>query len=216
MSNPTLEALIVSGDAASLKSLLIQRPDLATVETSFGVSPLLLACYYKRPELVSVLSELSGPLNLYEAAATGDAESLTSLLFAEPASVNRHSPDGFTALGLACYFGREEAVKILLSRGADCNICSQNGFDVYPLHSAAASGSTAIASMLLHAGAQVNVRQQAGITPLHSAAESGNIELIILLLEYGAATNVQMEGGKSPADLALDAGHQQIAKILTD
>ncbi|PST83496.1 hypothetical protein C7T94_13145 [Pedobacter yulinensis] len=216
MDNPIVESLIASGDRAGLQSLLMNQPELATRQTSYGVSPLLLACYYKQTALASLLAEFSGPLSIYEAAAIGDLSALSELLFSEPGLVNRHSSDGFTALGLACYFCREDAVKILLSRGADCNIPSANGYDVYPLHSAAAAGDTAIASLLLHAGANVNVIQQAGMTPLHSAAATGNIALIILLLEYGARTDARMEGGKLPADLAHDAGLIEIAKILED
>ncbi|MNW13670.1 Ankyrin repeat protein [compost metagenome] len=68
--------------------------------------------------------------------------------------------------------------------------------------------------MLLEAGAEVNVKQQAGFTALHAAAQTGNIELIILLLEYSADLNVRMEGGKLPADLAEEKGFSEIAAIL--
>jgi ankyrin repeat protein len=68
--------------------------------------------------------------------------------------------------------------------------------------------------MLIENGAQVNIRQQAGVTPLHSAAQNGNLELLILLLENGADVDVCMEGGKLPADLAREKGFEEIAEIL--
>ncbi len=70
------------------------------------------------------------------------------------------------------------------------------------------------ARMLVENGADVNVKQQMGVTPLHSAAQNGNLELIILLLEKGAVVDVRMEGGKLPADLARDKGFTEIADIL--
>ncbi|MNY67310.1 Ankyrin repeat protein [compost metagenome] len=68
--------------------------------------------------------------------------------------------------------------------------------------------------MLINAGANVNVVQQAGFTPLHAAAQQGDIELIILLLENGAEVDIRMEGGKLPADLAREKGFAEIAEIL--
>ena len=74
---------------------------------------------------------------------------------------------------------------------------------------------TDIASLLIEAGADINVKQQAGATPLHSAAQNGNIDMLILLLEAGALVNVRMEGGKLPADLAREKGFIQIAEALS-
>jgi ankyrin repeat protein len=132
-----------------------------------------------------------------------------------PTSVNSFSKDGFTALGLAAYFSNEEIVKLLISRGANVNTPAQNGFNVFPIHSAVASGNVNITKMLINAGANVNVMQQAGFTPLHAAAQLGNIELIILLLEHDAEVDVRTEGGKSPADLAKEKGFNEIADILS-
>ncbi|RYZ94186.1 MAG: ankyrin repeat domain-containing protein, partial [Sphingobacteriaceae bacterium] len=73
---------------------------------------------------------------------------------------------------------------------------------------------TRIATLLIESGAQVNIKQQAGVTPLHSAAQNGNVELLILLLEHGAEVNTRMEGGKLPADLAREKGYDDIAEIL--
>ena len=114
-----------------------------------------------------------------------------------------------------CYFGKEEVARYLVLKGADVNIGSQNGYNVYPIHSAVAGNFESISRMLMENKANVNVAQISGLTPLHSAAQNGNIELIILLLEKGANVNVRMEGGKLPADLALDKGYDEIAEILS-
>jgi ankyrin repeat protein len=68
--------------------------------------------------------------------------------------------------------------------------------------------------MLIENNAQVNVKQQAGVTALHSAAQNGNVDLLILLLEHGADVNIRMEGGKLPADLAREKGFVEIAEAL--
>jgi ankyrin repeat protein len=105
--------------------------------------------------------------------------------------------------------------RYLVLKGADVNQPSNNGFNVFPLHSAAAGNYTNISRMLIENGAQVNIKQQAGATPLHSAAQNGNLELLVLLLENGADVNARMEGGKLPADVAREKGFDEIAEILS-
>jgi ankyrin repeat protein len=214
MSVEQLEQFITDGDLPGLNNLLTQNPALATVTTSHNVSPLMLSCYYKKPELTALLLKYVEDLNLFEASAAGKFDVLAHLVFNHPDALNDYADDGFTPLGLACYFGQFEAARYLVLKGADVNLPSNNGFNVFPLHSAAAGNHTDIARMLVENGAKVNVKQQAGSTPLHSAAQTGNLELLILLLENGAQTDVRMEGGKLPADLAKEKGFDEIAEIL--
>ena len=153
-------------------------------------------------------------VTLFEAAAAGKFDDVANLVYAHPEAINFYAEDGFTPLGLACYFGHYEIAQYLVLKGADVNMSSNNGFRVFPLHSAAAGSYTQIARMLIENKADVNVKQQAGVTALHSAAQNGNIDLLILLLEHGADVNVRMEGGKLPADLAREKGFNEIAEAL--
>jgi ankyrin repeat protein len=155
-------------------------------------------------------------INMFEAAAVGKFDDIAHLVYQHPEQVNEFSEDGFTPLGLACYFGHPQVASYLILKGADVNVPSNNGFSVYPIHSAVAANHTEICHMLLDHGAQVNVKQKSGVTPLHSAAQNGNLEILIMLLEHGAMVNVRMEGGKLPADLAAEKGFDAIAAILTD
>lgn len=215
MSVELLEEYIAADDLGNLNALLMENPALAKAVTSQNVSPLMLSCYYKKPEVSDLLLKYIHEINLFEAAAVGKFDVVAHLLYTHPEAVNEYAPDGFTPLGLACYFGRFEVARYLVLKGADVNLPSNNGFHVFPIHSAAAGNYTDIARMLVEAGAMVNVKQQAGATPLHSAAQNGNLELLILLLEKGAETNARMEGGKLPADLAMEKGFKEIAEILS-
>lgn len=214
MSIEKLEQYITTADLSKLESLLMQTPALATTVTSHQVSPLMLSCYYKKPEVTDVLLKYVNEINLFEASAAGKLDVVTYFVQADANTIDDHAPDGFTPLGLACYFGYEEVARYLVTSGADVNRPSNNGFQVYPIHSACADNYTKIARLLIENGAMVNVKQQAGATPLHSAAQNGNIDLLVLLLENGAETNVRMEGGKLPADLAREKGFDEIAEIL--
>jgi ankyrin repeat protein len=215
MSLEQLEHYITNGDLPGLNNLLTEDPALATRLTSHKVSPLMLSCYYNKPEITQLLLKYVEDINLFEASAAGKFDVVAHLIYNHPDAVNLYADDGFTPLGLACYFGQFEVARYLVLKGADVNQPSNNGFNVYPLHSATAGNYTNIARMLVDNGAQINVKQQAGATPLHSAAQNGNLELLILLLENGAEVNARMEGGKLPADVAREKGFNDIAEILS-
>ena len=211
-----LEEQIETGNFEGVKQILIQHPRLANANTSHHISPLLLACYYKKQQIADLILEFTDDITLFEACAVGKFDAATLIIFQNPASINTFSDDGFTPLGLACYFGHEDLARFLVLKGADVNLASKNGFNVFPIHSAVASNHLNITKMLLDAGAYPNVCQKAGVAPLHTAAQLGNIELIILLLEHGADVSLRMEGGKLPSDLAAEKGYNEIAEILRD
>lgn len=211
-----LETFIENSQLDEIVALLSQKPQLATQITSHQISPMLLACYYKKMDIANAIAEFMPQLSIFDACAIGKFDDVTLLVFKEPRAVNEYSADGFTPLGLACYFGHEEIARFLVLKGADVNLPSKNGFNVFPIHSAVANNNYNIAKVLLDASAYPNVCQKSGVAPLHSAAQLGNIELIILLLEHGAEVTLRMEGGKLPADLAAEKGFAEIAEILRD
>jgi ankyrin repeat protein len=128
-------------------------------------------------------------LNIFDAAAMGDADRTTALLAAEPASARAWSADGFTALHFAAFLGGPEVVRVLIGAGADVGAVARNEMKVQPLHSAAAAarGNVESSRLLLEAGADPNARQQRDFTPMDEAVLNGNDELIALLERYGAS-----------------------------
>jgi len=216
MNQNQLEQYITTGDLVGLNTLLTQNPALAKAATSHHVSPIMLSCYYKKPEVTAFLMKYIDELNLFEAVAAGKFDVVAHLVYTYPDAINYYAEDGFTPLGLACYFGQYEVARFLILKGADVNMASNNGYNVFPIHSAAAGNYTDIAALLIESGANINVKQQAGVTPIHSAAQNGNLDLLILLLENNADINIRMEGGKLPADLAREKGFMEIAEALSE
>ena len=214
MSLSLLEEYIEKGDSIAIDDLLNGSPALCTQNTSHDISPLLLACYYNKPQIVKVLLKHVNELSIHEAAAANLLEQVQAMVENDPNTLETVSDHGFTPLGMATHFGNEDIVRFLLRQGADPNIHSQNGYNVYPLHASVGSGFDGISKMLIEAGAEVNVLQTSRISPLHLAAQTGNIDLIILLLENGASVEVRNEMGKTPSDLAEERGHTEIANIL--
>ena len=205
---------IQSGDAATVTDLIEARAELLSASSPSGLSPLLFAAYYHRPQMAALLMSLGAPVSVFEAAAVGVEEKLKAVLEADSALLYAHSPDGFSLLGLACFFGHEAAARTLLDLGSDVNTVSQNAMRVTPLHSAAAGEYPALAALLLGAGANVDAVQHGGYTPLHSAAQNGNLPLARLLLERGADPTAQTDEGQTAQTLATENDHAEVVALL--
>jgi ankyrin repeat protein len=82
------------------------------------------------------------------------------------------------------------------------------------LHVACQNNHCEIVSLLIEAGANVNVNDTNNKTPLHLAAASGSREALILLCGNGATVNVRDEHGTSPLHLAARNRHYQCIKDL--
>jgi ankyrin repeat protein len=196
---------IRSGNAEEVKTLLAADPGLSSARTPEGATPVLWAIYTGHVELVPLLLGSRAP-DFFEASALGRMERVAELLEAEPSLINSHSPDGFTALGFACFFRHIPTAKMLLDRGADPGLASNNALRVAPLHSAVAANLVELIDLLLVRGADPNPREGGGSTPLHSAAGHGTPEIIARLLAAGADPSGKTNDGKTPADVARQYG----------
>src|SRR5690606_21120281 len=136
MSLSLLEEYIEAGNSLAIDDLLNENPGLSGQKTSHGISPLLLACYYNKPQIVKVLLRHMDELTIHEAAASGALEQVQTMIQDTPDLLESVSDHGFTPLGIATHFGEEDIVRFLLTKGADTNAHSQNGYNVYPLHTA--------------------------------------------------------------------------------
>lgn len=213
------QALFTAIHANNLEGVevLVQaKPEVLRALSPSGLSPVLFATYYHRPAILDFLLAAGAPLSVFEAAASGQTGKLTELLDADPAQLSAFSPDGFSLLGLAAFFGRTEAVRELLSRGAEVSAVSRNPMRVQPLHSAVAGNHTEIVRLLLDAGADVNAAQAGGWTPLMSAVQNGNPELVALLLSHGANTGHKTADGQDVHSLLADEPNEAVSKLLND
>ncbi|MGZ8921607.1 MAG: ankyrin repeat domain-containing protein [Limisphaerales bacterium] len=99
--------------------------------------------------------------------------------------------------------GNVARVGILLDSGADPNKRpSYNG----PLHDAARMGSAEITTILIKAGADVELSGFGGIRPLHSAAMAGQAKVVTILLKSGAKVDSRDNTGRTPL-LSFMSGH---------
>src|SRR5437588_605822 len=159
MTGTDLIAAIKGHDTGAAKALLQAQPALARERDENGVSAIMNARYRGQNELVELVVASGVALDLYEAATLGNLSRVNELLDADPKQVDAWSPDGFTPLHLACFFGQEQIARVLLQRGAQPGSVAQNPMRVQPLHSAVAGRQTGIVRLLLERGAPVNGRQ---------------------------------------------------------
>lgn len=215
-----LENAIKQNDIARAQALFEQDPTLVNARAANGVSMVMLAQYYGRSEIVALLVQNNAQLDLYDASAIGDAERAAGWLAMQPELANTFSPDGFTPLGLASFFGHYAIVNILLMYHADPNIASNNSMHVAPLHSAVAGNHYAIAAKLIEAGADVNAVQTDGFTPLMGAAQNGSLQMAQLLLTHGADVNARVDknaaqfANMTALDFAKQANAQELVILL--
>jgi adenosylhomocysteine nucleosidase len=209
---------IAKNDAFRVQGLLSETPGLLSARDSEGRTPILLCLYFGHEELAHLVRERAPHLDLFEASAMGDLEAVRGHLEGSTDGANAVAPDGFGALGLAVFFGRQEAAELLLDAGADPNTPASNDSKVSPIHSAAAhrdpERSSHLCRLLLERGANPNVTQAGGWTPLHQAAAHGRKGIVELLLAHGASPEAVSDDDRTPAQMAEAKGHAEVQALL--
>ena len=205
---------VKKGDIEAVAALLAESPSLLNETNEAGQSATLLARYYRQDLLADFLLTQEPKLDLYSAVAVGKLNVVRDELRRDPALIGKHSPDGWTPLHLAAFFGQLEAADLLVRHGAEVEATSTNAMKTAPLHAAAAGRQRDLIAFLLGAGAQINRPQEGGWTALHAAAQNGDRAIAELLIIHGADVTARAENGQTPLDLALLGGHKDVADLL--
>ena len=166
---------------------------------------LLLALLF-----VSALAHAQGK-DVFDTARFGTIDEMKALVGKNKDTINAKNAMGFTPLILACYRGNTPVAEYLSKSVNNLNYNSSNGT---ALASVAVKGDTALAKVLLEAGANPNLADPNGVTPLVYAVQFENKELVALLVKYKADTKYKDNEGKTPYDHAIFGNNQEIIKLL--
>jgi len=138
---------------------------------------------------------------LHIAAKSGYAEAV-KLLLDNNANIDSRDLLGGTPLHRAVQNGHVDVVKILIENGADieARYAVKYGVGTTPLHFAidAESNRIEVMSLLLNAGASVNVVDSFGSPLLYSAIHVGHLDAVELLIKHGADINFRDQVGGTP------------------
>jgi ankyrin repeat protein len=188
------------------------EPTLIDARSRSGDSAILTAVYHRQKEIVNLLVARGATLSIFEACAAGELERVERTL--TPATINTYSPDGWTPLHLAAFFGHPKITELLLAQHADVAARSRNANGNTPLHAALAGNHKLVAGLLIGRGADVNAADAQGWRPLHLAAANNNLDAITALIAQGADVTAGNGEGLTPLSLAQEKNHREAAALL--
>jgi cytohesin len=147
-------------------------------------------------------------LELLDAAADGNLESVGELLNGGCDPNLPHPLYGNTPLSNACFTDRVEVVKRLLERGADPNLritysSPVDGRVEKGIVALMFARSFEVVRVLLEGGADPNVHDEDGRTPLMRVVLAAPPAAVEALLAAGADPQVRSRRGDSAADLVM-------------
>lgn len=177
------------------------------------MSSILAALYNRKRDEAEGLAAQAA-LTIWEAAALGRDDRVAELLRDSPSAIDEWTPDGWTPLMLAAFFGPASTVRLLADAGAYVSAAARNPMKVQSLHAAVGARNRESVELLLDRHADPNARQQVGYTPLMGAASAGREDIVLLLLSRGADPALVSEDGKTAADVAREHGHAELADRL--
>ena len=204
---------IKAGELDRVKTMVSTDPSLVDARDAQG-SAILTAVYHRQQEIVNLLVARGAALSLFDAAAAGEIERVERLLAERPADVSAYSPDGWTPLHLAAFFGHSKIVELLLAHDADVSARSRNPNGNTPLHAALAANQKMAAALLIGHGADLDAVDAGGWRPLHLAAANNNLDSMRTLVAQGADVTATNKEGLTAIQMAEQKNHKEAAALL--
>ena len=218
-------------DDVRVTLLLLEHHVDVNVQDEDNSTPLHVASYYGRVDMVDVLLRHGATANLEDNLGRtplrfvagsrycpeDNGVPIGRLLLWYGADVDAQDKANITPLQAATCLRRVDMVRMLLYCGANANLEVSMGWTM--LHLVASGqcifGLSAfrIAELLLEHGADVDVQDRENTTPLHLASYLGSVEFSQLLLDHGASPNAQRKSGRTPLHLVAEGKEYGDARI---
>jgi ankyrin repeat protein len=208
-----LQVAAASGQAAVAQLLLARG---AQTPVTAGVSPIAIAAVEGHRNVVDVLLQSGMPVDVFAAAAIGDAKRVAALLHKNAALVSQRGYDGKTAL----HFCRSpEAAETLLAAGAEIDPLDDAGQT--PLQWISNTGrAKAVCRYLIAQGAKADA------SDIFWACSYGDLPAVLRFLEAdGALVNARRPAGhgihwswvgRTPLHEAAARGETAVSRALID
>ncbi|KAK3089890.1 hypothetical protein FSP39_007395 [Pinctada imbricata] len=186
----------------------------ATEENADGMTAIHLCAKYGHVHILEALdgvswrttSKKTGLTALHCAAHFGQVEFVREMLTKVPATMKSEQPDHVSTA--------------LTDLGSEVSRLTKPFIDDHyvqgaiPLHLAAQGGHTAVVSLLLRQGADINACDKNGWTAMHFSAKAGYLNVVKLLTESGGSPKFETKDGKVPICYAAAANHSGVLSYL--
>jgi uncharacterized protein len=180
------------GDLAGVKKLIATRPDV-NVRDGFGRTPIHVATFARRPDIVRELAKAGANLETLE-------------------------NDRYDAVTIAAVADDDDTLRVLLSLGASAKLTTSR-YDGTALIAAAHLGHDGVVKQLIAAGAPLDHVNNLHWTALIESIVLGNgglrhQEVLRALLAAGASTKLTDRQGTTPLALAKSRGYGAMVEML--
>ncbi|XP_016775086.2 fibronectin type 3 and ankyrin repeat domains protein 1 isoform X11 [Pan troglodytes] len=194
------------------------------VPNKFGFTALMVAAQKGYTRLVKILVSNGTDVNLKNGSGK---DSLMLACYAGHLDVvkylRRHGASwqardlgGCTALHWAADGGHCSVIEWMIKDGCEVDVVDTGSGWTPLMRVSAVSGNQRVASLLIDAGANVNVKDRNGKTPLMVAVLNNHEELVQLLLDRGADASVKNEFGKGVLEMARVFDRQSVVSLLEE
>jgi ankyrin repeat protein len=129
------------------------------------------------------------------------------------ANINRLDKDGIPAMMIGADKRNVELINFLLEMGAKVDVVTSPRKET-ALMRLSSTGGNELITILLKAGADINLGDANGETPLMKASRSRKTRTVKLLLENGADVNISDYTGRTALDIARDTRSGRLIRVL--
>ncbi|XP_044096661.1 fibronectin type 3 and ankyrin repeat domains protein 1 isoform X2 [Neovison vison] len=185
------EDLLVRILQGGLVKILVSNGTDVNLKNGSGKDSLMLACYAGHLDVVKYLRR-------------------------HGASWETRDLGGCTALHWAADGGHCNVIDWMIKDGCEVDAVDTGSGWTPLMRVSAVSGNQSVASVLIDAGADVNMRDKDGKTPLMVAVLNNHEELVQLLLSKGADASVKNEFGKGVLEMARVFDRQNVVSLLEE
>ena len=206
--------LLGARDSDAIIAHITENPHVLDEKDKSGATGYMQILYHRLPDAAAAAQSIKTHYAFNEAIASGRLSEVESAIAKDEELISSFLDDGFTPIGLATFFGKQEVAQYLFDMGADPSICADNPMKVNAMHAAAAIGNKELMELYVSNGYDANIPQMNDITPVQSAAYRGDLEMVQLLVRHGADPKIASVDGVDAIGYAKEGGHEEILFYL--
>lgn len=179
-----------------------------------GFSPMHIAAQEGKPEIVRLLIEAGGRLDLKDCRNRTPLDAVQTDRSQKLEIMIRYKKDA-TVIDAAKY-DQPAILEKLVQQGAHINTVDKQNNEATGLIIASKKNHDKVVGKFIELGADINIQDKEGNTALHYAAERGHHEVVYLLLSAGADITLRNREGYTALNLAAQNDELRTIQLFKD